>query len=35
VEIRWPSGIVQRIAHPPADAILRVEEPAQPRLVPQ
>jgi hypothetical protein len=30
VEIRWPSGIVQRIAHPAADAILHVEEPAQP-----
>ncbi len=35
VEIRWPSGIVQRIAHPAVDAILRVEEPAQPRPVPQ
>lgn len=26
VEIRWPSGIVQRIDHPKADQILRVEE---------
>jgi hypothetical protein len=30
VEIRWPSGIVQRIAHPAVDEILHVEEPAQP-----
>jgi hypothetical protein len=30
VEIRWPSGLVQRIIHPAADAILHVEEPAQP-----
>jgi hypothetical protein len=28
VEIRWPSGLVQHIANPPADAILHVEEPA-------
>jgi enediyne biosynthesis protein E4 len=35
VEIRWPSGIVQRIAHPAADTILHVEEPAQPRPVHQ
>ncbi len=27
VEIRWPSGIVQRIAHPAVDQILTVEEP--------
>ena len=26
LEIRWPSGIVQRIDHPAADQILRVEE---------
>jgi hypothetical protein len=26
VEIRWPSGIRQRIDHPAADQILRVEE---------
>ncbi|HWT66539.1 MAG TPA: CRTAC1 family protein [Terracidiphilus sp.] len=26
VEIRWPSGIVQRIKHPAVDQILRVEE---------
>jgi hypothetical protein len=30
VEIRWPSGIVQRIPHPAVDAILKVEEPAHP-----
>jgi len=29
VEIRWPSGIVQHIAHPTIDQILRVEEPIQ------
>lgn len=28
-EIRWPSGIVQRIDHPACDRILKVEEPAQ------
>ncbi len=27
-EIRWPSGIVQRIEHPAADRIIRVEETA-------
>jgi enediyne biosynthesis protein E4 len=27
VEIRWPSGIVQRIDHPAADQILKMEEP--------
>ncbi len=27
VEIRWPSGIVQRIPHPAINQILRVEEP--------
>jgi hypothetical protein len=27
VEIRWPSGILQRINHPAADQILKVEEP--------
>ncbi|HEY1501898.1 MAG TPA: CRTAC1 family protein [Acidobacteriaceae bacterium] len=27
VEIRWPSGIVQRIEHPGVDRILMVEEP--------
>src|SRR5260370_23349759 len=26
VEIRWPSGIVQRVAHPAIDQIMRVEE---------
>ena len=31
VEIRWPSGIVQRIAHPAVDQLLRVEELALPR----
>jgi hypothetical protein len=30
MEIRWPSGIVQRIDHPAVDEILHVEEPAQP-----
>ena len=29
VEIRWPSGIVQRIDHPAAGQILKVEEPAR------
>ena len=29
VEIRWPSGIVQRLEHPAADRIVRVEEPAK------
>jgi len=28
LEIRWPSGIVQRVDHPAADQILRVEEAA-------
>ncbi len=28
VEIRWPSGILQRIDHPAVDQILKVEEPA-------
>lgn len=27
VEIRWPSGIVQRLENPPVDGILKVEEP--------
>ena len=27
VEIRWPSGIVQRLDHPAVDRIVRVEEP--------
>jgi hypothetical protein len=27
IEITWPSGIVQRLEHPNADQILRVEEP--------
>jgi hypothetical protein len=27
VEIRWPSGIIQRLAHPPGDQIITVEEP--------
>jgi hypothetical protein len=27
VEIHWPSGIVQRINHPPVDRIMKVEEP--------
>jgi hypothetical protein len=27
VEIRWPSGIVQRLEHPAADRIVKVEEP--------
>jgi enediyne biosynthesis protein E4 len=29
VEIRWPSGIVQRIDHPSVDQILKVDEPAK------
>jgi hypothetical protein len=29
VEIRWPSGIVQRLDHPAVDQILKVEEPAE------
>ena len=29
VEVRWPSGIVQRIDHPAVDQILKVEEPAK------
>jgi hypothetical protein len=29
VEIRWPSGIVQRIDHPAADQIMKVEEPVK------
>jgi hypothetical protein len=29
VEIRWPSGILQRIEHPAVDQILKVEEPAE------
>jgi len=28
VEIRWPSGILQRIDHPAIDRILKVEKPA-------
>jgi hypothetical protein len=28
-EIRWPSGIVQRLQHPAADQILKVKEPAE------
>jgi hypothetical protein len=28
VEIRWPSGIVQRIDNPTVDKIMKVEEPA-------
>jgi hypothetical protein len=27
VEIRWPSGIVQRLERPPIDQIIKVEEP--------
>ncbi len=30
VEIRWPSGIAQRIDHPAVDQIMKVEEPAPP-----
>jgi hypothetical protein len=29
VEIRWPSGIVQRLEHPAIDRMLKVEEPTQ------
>jgi enediyne biosynthesis protein E4 len=29
VEIRWPSGIIQRINHPATNQILKVEEPAK------
>jgi hypothetical protein len=29
VEIRWPSGIIQRIDHPSSDQILKVEEPVK------
>lgn len=29
VEIRWPSGIVQRLEHPAADRIMKVEEPVK------
>jgi hypothetical protein len=29
VEIRWPSGIVQRLEHPAIDRILKVEEPTR------
>jgi len=28
IDIRWPSGIRQRIDHPAADQILKVDEPA-------
>jgi len=28
VEIRWPSGIVQRIDHPAVDQIIKIDEPA-------
>ena len=28
-EIHWPSGILQRIERPPADRIMKVEEPAK------
>jgi hypothetical protein len=31
VEIRWPSGILQRIDHPAVDQILKVDEPAADR----
>jgi len=27
IEIRWPSGIVQRLEHPTVDRIVNVEEP--------
>ena len=27
VEIRWPSGIVQRLEHPAVDQIMKVDEP--------
>ena len=29
VEIRWPSGIVQRLEHPAVDQIVKVEEPTK------
>ena len=29
VDIRWPSGIVQRLAHPAVDRIMKVEEPTE------
>jgi len=29
VEIRWPSGIMQRLEHPSVDRIMKVEEPAE------
>lgn len=28
LEIRWPSGIVQRVDHPAVDTILKIEEPS-------
>jgi hypothetical protein len=34
VEIRWPSGIVQRIDHPAVDQIMKVDEPVEPALRP-
>jgi hypothetical protein len=27
IEIRWPSGVIQKLSHVPADRILRVKEP--------
>jgi hypothetical protein len=27
IEIRWPSGVVQRLAETPANRIINVEEP--------
>ncbi len=30
LEVRWPSGIVQRVEQPTADRILKLEEPAEP-----
>ena len=30
VEIHWPSGIVQRLDHPAADQIMKIEEPTTP-----
>jgi hypothetical protein len=32
VEIRWPSGIVQRLEEPAVDQIVKVEEPTEKRL---
>ena len=29
VEIRWPSGILQRVDHPAVDQIMKVDEPAR------